>query len=360
MRVLFYSPYIPDHLGGGEKHFFDVATTVATKHEVFIALSEEFISREKINEITNKYEQFLNYSLKKITFISSKLKTGSIYEKLQETSLYDAVYYVTDGSFFLSMAKKNILHVQIPFTNSLNVWQKIKLASWNVKNTNSQFTKSVIEKSWNTTINFVHYPLVSLDEISPKKNKEKIILNVGRFFRQLHSKRQDVLVQLFKKLVDEYKNETQGWRLVLVGSVEDELYFNQVKDSVGAYPIEIKTTVSRDELVSLYKTASFYWHATGFGVDENSNPEKVEHFGISTIEAMAAGCVPIVIKKGGQKEILGLPLHDLLWETGEQCVEITKDLITNPDTYKKFQEVSLNQVKKFSKQEFEKTLWEMF
>lgn len=371
MKVLFYSPYIPDHFGGGEKHLFDVASTVATKHEVYIAIPHSLFSRENssvdsknnnkiIKNIREKYEKFLNYSLENIKFIPSILKTGSVFDKLSETKNYDYLYYATDGSFFISAAKKNNLHIQIPFTNNLSLLNKIKLNTWQIKNTNSEFTKKVVERSWMTTVNYVHHPLVSLEEIKLEKNKENIILNVGRFFKQLHSKRQDVMVRMFKDLVDNNKSELEGWKLVLVGKVEDQVYLDEVIELAKGYPIEIKIDVSRDELIKLYKKSKIYWHATGYGVDENIHPEKVEHFGISTIEAMAAGCVPVVINKGGQKEILGNDLKDLLWDTHEDCIDTTKTIALDKKEYNKYQEVSLNRVKKFSKQEFDKVLWEMF
>lgn len=365
MRVLFYSPYIPDHFGGGEKHLFDVASTVATKHTVCIALPIELFSRENnekdaIAEIKQKYETFLNYQLDGITFVPSSMKNGSILQKLQESRTFDYIYYATDGSFFLSLAKKNNLHIQIPFTNTLGIWEKIKLSNWNIKNTNSEFTKQVVEKSWNTKINYVHYPLVSLEEIRSQEKKENVILNVGRFFRQLHSKRQDILVQFFKKMHDNYANELKGWKLILVGTVEDESYLQEIKNAAQGYPIEIKTAVSRPELIQLYQLAAIYWHATGYEVDETVHPEKVEHFGISTIEAMAAGCVPIVINKGGQKEILGDQLQDLLWNSEDECIESTIKVIQERKQYLDYQKRSLDRVRKFSRTEFERVLWKMF
>ncbi len=361
MKVLFYSPYIPNHFGGGEKHFFDVASVVATKHEVSVAIPHEYLSRENnSNIIKKKYETFLNYSLQNIQFIASDLKNGSVLDKLKETRQFDYVYFVTDGSFFISGAKKNNLHIQIPFTNKLNIWEQIKLATWQIKNTNSEFTKSVVEKSWHTKVTFVHNPLVSLEEIKSQDEKEKIIIHVGRFFKQLHSKRQDVLVAFFKKLVDQNKKELAGWKLLLVGSVEDEQFLAEIKSLITGYPIEILTNVSREMLVKLYRKASIYWHATGFGVDETVNPEKVEHFGITTIEAMAAGCVPVVINKGGQKEILGSELKTLLWNSETECLETTKNIILNASEYEKYQRISLQRVKKFSKPVFEATIWKMF
>lgn len=364
MKVLFFSPYIPDHFGGGEKHFFDVATVVAQKHDVFVALPS-FIYRspggeKNVKKVEKAYETFLNYSLENIHFTQSKLFSGSVLSKLLETKEYDYIYHVTDGSFFFSAAKKNNLHVQIPFQHPLTFLDRVKLRNWNIINTNSEFTKTVIESAWKRPVTIVNNPLVSLDEIKPKKRKNNVILNVGRFFRQLHSKRQDVLVTLFKQFVDENPSLLKTWKLVLIGSVEDQQYLEQVTELSEGYNIEIHTNVSRKKLLDWYQKAALYWHATGYGVNENQNPHKVEHFGITTIEAMAAGCIPVVINKGGQKEIIGKKLSKLLWDTPDQCIKISKKLISNDEFFSKTQEETLQRVSKFGKARFEAEIWEMF
>jgi glycosyltransferase involved in cell wall biosynthesis len=50
--------------------------------------------------------------------------------------------------------------------------------------------------------------------------------------------------------------------------------------------------------------AKLFWHTAGLFVNESEFPQGVEHFGIATVEAMRAGCVPIVIDCGGQREIV--------------------------------------------------------
>lgn len=50
--------------------------------------------------------------------------------------------------------------------------------------------------------------------------------------------------------------------------------------------------------------ASSYWHAKGGGVNAALEREKCEHCGISIVEAISAGCVPVVYGEGGPKEIV--------------------------------------------------------
>jgi glycogen synthase len=49
-----------------------------------------------------------------------------------------------------------------------------------------------------------------------------------------------------------------------------------------------------------------------------------EPFGISTVEAIAAGCVPIVHNSGGQREIV--PFDDLRFNDKIEAVEKVKNL----------------------------------
>jgi glycosyltransferase involved in cell wall biosynthesis len=361
-KVCFYSPYIPDHFGGGEKHLFDVMRVVAQKHQCFLAIPG--LNQDNRVEIKEKYQQFLNYSLDFVELINSPIPDKSFWQKLLFTRKFDSFYYVTDGSLFLSFAGVNHLHIQIPFTDKKGYFDRLKLESWQVKNTNSEFTKKVIEKNWQTKIDLVHYPLVEAKEfkIDTKtlEKKEKIILNVGRFFTHLHSKRQDVLVKFFKEMCEKYPQVTKGWKLVLIGSIEDQEYFDQVRKNSLHSPIEIYTDVSRESLINWFKKSKIYWHATGFGINELENPEKVEHFGITTVEAMAAGTVPVVINKGGQKEVLSSELSELLWDDQNDCLSKTLKLIKEEKELTKFQKKVIERSEFFGKNEFEKRVWRMF
>lgn len=362
MRICFYSPYVPDHFGGGEKHFFDVARTARTFHTIFIGVSDSSRGRESLESIKKRYQLFLNDALQDIEFVSTPLGgSGGMIKKLLWTKSYDAIYYVTDGSLFFSHAKHNYLHIQIPFTDTkISPIDRLKLWNWGHKNTNSEFTKSIIQKHWHTNIDSVINPMVDVDEFSNERNKKKIILSVGRFFQHLHSKRQDVLVEIFKKMSEQHADLLKGWKLVLAGSVEDHAYLKKVKNAARGYPIEFATDISRVELKKLYEKASIYWHATGFEIDEEVHPQKVEHFGITTVEAMAAGVIPLVNFKGGQKEVLGNDLKNLGWVTEEECIKKTCSFLESDVKISDYQEKVLQRAQHFSKQKFDKKIEELF
>lgn len=362
MKICLYSPYFPKHVGGGEKYFLDVARALSRYGEVSLAIPE--MQKDSFEEIYSRYEDFLGKSIKQFTLIPSPLGgSASFFKKLWWTSQFDLLYSFTDGSFFPSLAKKNILHIQTPLKRKpVSFVENCKRSSCNFVNTNSEFTKNIIEKFWKVPVDAVHHPMVEVSEIEDLQKtikKEKIILHVGRFFRQLHSKRQDVLVDFFAELVKKHPNNLKGWKLVLIGSVEDESYAKEVLEKTKGLPIQVVHSVSRKDLNNWYAKASIYWHATGFGVDEIEHPEKMEHFGISTGEAMAGGAVPVVINAGGQPEVLGKNLEKWLWKDKNSCLEKTLELMNNEQERKDWSKKATQQIHSFNQDNFEKNIDKM-
>jgi glycosyltransferase involved in cell wall biosynthesis len=164
----------------------------------------------------------------------------------------------------------------------------------------SQYTQKWMKRLWNRHSQILNPP-VSLQACG---KKEPMILSVGRFFDQTsgHSKKQAEMVTAFRALVD---RGLRGWSYHLVGGCEAEhmSYLAQVRELAEGLPVEIHVGAKGSELKDLYSRASIFWHATGLGEKEGLFPERFEHFGITTVEAMSAGAVPVVIGKGGQLEI---------------------------------------------------------
>lgn len=361
MKICFFSPYLPQHAGGGEKHLFDVANIFAEKHQVFIAVSEQFLKGETLASAQSKYERFYGRSLNSFQFITTPLfSNASFFTKLKWTGQFDALYYVTDGSLFLSLAPKNLLHIQVPFTGHLSISNRFKLLQWGSINVNSAFTQSIIAKTWGQKKTTLLYPLIEKKIDISSRQPEKLILAVGRFFKGLHTKRQDILIDTFKRFKDRFPEESKGWKLVLAGSCEDTAYLEELKIKAAGLPVTFAVGISRDELDDLYTKASFFWHASGYGVDETAHPEQVEHFGITTVEALAAGVVPLVVGKGGQKEILNGELAELQWNDISECVEKTRALINDSKRYAHLQELGYIRANDFGKDRFTQQVHDFF
>ena len=324
----FYSPYIPKHFGGGERHLFTIAAVLSRFYQVTVGIPQtKELTDDEIDQIRYQYSEKFGLDLSWIHFAVTPLGTStSFFRKLAWTKQFDTLFAVSDGSVFFSKAKKNILHVQIPFPHGLTgIVNRLKLSKWEL-NTNSVFTKQVIEKRWDKKVESVLYPCVDIHTIVPGK-KEKIILHIGRFYRHLHAKRQDILIEVFKLMVKKQPQAMKSWKLICIGAIEDQAYADELHELAKGYPIEFRHHVEYEDVVRYLAKARIYWHATGYNIDEFLFPENVEHFGITTVEAMAAGCIPIVINKGGQKEIVEHGVSGFLWNSADALQEKTLAII---------------------------------
>ncbi len=191
---------------------------------------------------------------------------------------------------------------------------------------NSEFTRRWVQRYWDTE-SVVVYPPVTMQA---RGDKEPVILAVGRFFAAEagHSKKQLEMVEAFRRLVE---RGLDGWTLHLVGgcSEADRPYLDQVRAAAAGLPIELHVDAPGDELRALYARASIYWQATGLGEDPERDPDRLEHFGIATVEAMSAGAVPVVIGLAGQLEIVEHGRNGFHFATVDELVVRTEAVIAD-------------------------------
>lgn len=196
--------------------------------------------------------------------------------------------------------------------------------SYDVVLANSRYTADWIARLWHHSAQ-VLYPPIQVTRFQPAPDRTRTIVSVGRFFApgQGHSKRQLEQVQAFEAIVR--SGRLPGWRLHLVGGCEpvQKGYLDKVRAAAEGLPVEIHANAPRHELESLLSTASIQWSATGYGEDDAKTPWTSEHFGMTTVEAMSAGCVPIVIDKAGQREIVRDGVDGFRWSTLEQLTDRT-------------------------------------
>ena len=95
-----------------------------------------------------------------------------------------------------------------------------------------------------------------------------------------------------------------------------------------------------------------FWHAAGLGVDLERHPGLAEHFGIVTVEAMKAGCVPIVFDQGGQPEIVQSESNGFLWKTVQELQSSTLAVAADPVRRSELAKQSRLRAECFSRQVF--------
>jgi glycosyltransferase involved in cell wall biosynthesis len=204
---------------------------------------------------------------------------------------------------------------------------------------NSQFTREHVRQRWGVDATVLYPPCADTLATSDRdRDRDRTILNVGRFQADgpnIPHKRQDVLVDSFARMPDLIAD---GWSLHLVGAVgsspADRAYLDHVRELARGLPVTIHENAPHAVLTELHGRACIYWHAQGYGTDGALHPEAQEHFGISTVEAMAAGIVPIVYATAGPAEVVQ-DEYDLTWRTPEELAARTRALL-DPDRWSRW------------------------
>ncbi len=346
MKVAIYSPYL-DTFGGGERYMMSIAELLSGVGEVDIFLDNHLNTFGK-DYLKKNLEERFDLNLSKTNFTPGSISKNS--------RNYDLLFYLTDGSIFIPSAKKNILHIQSPLRGqpANSIWGKVKLKFWDLIIYNSEFTKENSADFWRAKSEVI-YPPVDIKKIKPFK-KKKYILSVGRFFGYLKDKKHTLLIETFKDLCKNKK--MKDWNLNLAGAASDgdKPYLNELKSLAEGLPINFYPNISYDDLVKLYGESSIYWHAAGFG---ENDPTKMEHFGISTVEAMAGGAVPVVIGSGGQKEIVQNGKSGFLWNDVDALKGFTLKLVEENDTWEELSKGAIIRSKNFSKEQFNQKILDL-
>lgn len=342
-KIGVYDPFL-DTLGGGEKYILSIM-------EVFAELGHE------VNII---WDKDLSGEIKERFAFRSTLPAGRQVERskflplqtLKTLQTFDYFFYVTDGSYFFSGAKKNFVYAMIPDKKlySQSLINKLKLINYKF------VTHSIFTQKWLSKFGIkseVIMPYLDNKLINQSINfekKEKIILSVGRFFSHLHSKRQDLMIKTFKDLKKKSK-EFQNYKLILAGGLmkEDQKYFDSLKKLAdNDSSIIFKPNIELSELYKLYGLSTYYWHFAGLGVDEEKNPELVEHFGITPLEAIASGCLTFCYSAGGPKELITDGNNGFLFLSTDELI----DKMISVNSNKTLKEKIIKNGREFVKENF--------
>lgn len=130
----------------------------------------------------------------------------------------------------------------------------------------------------------------------------------------------------------------------IVGRIHSSSYFRKCEEYIrknGLKNVRLYSNARRETLKGLLQNARFFLHSRRF-----------EHFGIATVEAIAAGCIPVVHDSGGQREIV--PLSELRYSTKEEAISILEKLnkLDNKEREKLIKILNDHAQKNFSIQTF--------
>jgi len=379
MKIGIYDPYF-DTQGGGERYILSIAEYYLNHGDqvdlfwsgdqglVSKAITRFSLNLEKLNivpdifnlspnktDLIDNLDNLKIYSHKNNQHLISKI--SHLVNIYHQTKKYDYFFFLSDGSLPFLFAKKNIIHLQVPFnfTHSLpsviiNFLKKKNYSSFIV---NSQFTKRFVDNCYSINSTVI-YPPVDISKFVSDSNKKNIILSVGRFDNLLNAKKQDILIEAYKKLINQ--SLANNWKLVLAGGSHDQenqnQYLNHLKHLAKDLPVEFVVNPDFKTLSNLYSSSKIYWHAAGYNVDENITPQYTEHFGITVVEAMASGLVPLVVSKGGLVEIVKDSSNGYLWNSVDELVAKTNLLLGNQNLLNQLSSQSMVDAQKYTKEIF--------
>ncbi|MFZ0011880.1 MAG: glycosyltransferase family 4 protein [Halobacteriota archaeon] len=334
---------------------------LATPGIVGIAMKNSFIDRLIQSTVVSKCSKHYNL----FSFVDLLTKSVVVSKCSKH---YDLFINQSGGGLFLqgpAYANKNIMIIQVPPTNEkipfpfgctgLKLFVDSNLSTYDRIVVYSNFVKTTVEQKYTRKAEVLYPPIESQPDHCILK--EHYILSVGRFGVGEHSKKQLEMIQAFKQLCKDGELDEGHWEYHLVGVVlskqSSQLYKRICEKEAEGYPIFFHFNAPYKTVKDLYSRSTLFWHATGFNEDENKHPEKMEHFGLVTAEAMSYGCIPIVVGKGGQPEIVHHGLNGLLWNTIEELKGSTLNLVNDPEKRAKLAKAAIETSRQFTTDQFE-------
>jgi glycosyltransferase involved in cell wall biosynthesis len=336
LLIGLFSPYFGATLGGGEKYLGVAAEAL---RDGFPDAAVEIASTVPVDR--PRYERELGLDLGRIELHPSNRRLTPLHrlgnrltplrplrnrviavQAARATRRYDVYLAMAYRIPVRSRAGRSVMLCQFPYRSREGV------DDFELIVCQSQYVREWVRRYWARDALVINPPIDVPNREPEWGHKQPLILSVGRFFAGGHDKRHDVLIDAFKRL---YDLGTRGWRLNIAGSVHrvgpHAGHLERLRRSAAGYPIEFHPDVPRDQLLRLYDQASLYWHAAGYGLDDNGDPEAREHFGMTVAEAMGHGAVPLVFAAGGVGEVVVDGRDGMHWASVDQLANLSLRLI---------------------------------
>ncbi|MCJ9429762.1 glycosyltransferase [Kordiimonas marina] len=302
-KALVYTPFRLS-VGGGERYLLSIASSLSADYDVTVATPWP-TSRTRLAFVMQDLGLEGSFALTTMCEVDPR-ETPDLFIAMGNEILPTVP----------AMGRRNIYHCQFPFPlhrvqgrqdNALDGYESIVV--------NSDFTASHVKKALqdrrlpDMPVHVIHPPVkVNKDEKLALARFEDedhplTVATLGRYITREHMKRQDVVLDTLVAL-GRGNRQIKG---IISGSLStdeaDMAYFGRLRNS-APLGVTVECNVSAARVADNLTTADIYMHATGFGMSPALQPHYMEHFGISIVEAMSYGCVPLVFDGGGAAELV--------------------------------------------------------
>ena len=207
---------------------------------------------------------------------------------------------------------------------------------------NSQYTAQAIREIKQINPQVLYPPLISSIYDKPKSSypipRDNIVVTVSRISPEKKLETVPNIAHL----------TSNGIKFLIVGLLYSKQTLNSIKRSIERFEIEnrvkILLNVSRDHLQEILLKSKVYLH-----------PTVGEHFGISIVEAMASGCIPIVHNSGGPREFIP---KDFRYQSLEEAAKKIEKAMFECSPQKSRQMIQISN--RFHEKHFSKKFMEIF
>lgn len=357
---------IQEHFGGGRARVVIAMVELLNKWGVvpdiytFTKIDQELIKERFGKEVDFKTVEVRDYIGRRF----GAYKTAYLnYLVRKNENQYDLLFNSGDSLLFLPRNTPTINYVHFPdlgelkekargsvlkrlYYLPLSVMYRASDLSRTTIVANSGYTKDHIENCFgkdNIKEVKVIYPPVDIDKFwSESLHRRDWVTTIGRFGKgDLEGEGGGQLTQI------EIARELPQLTFKIVGGVstkQSERYYNRCESYIRNKDInnvDLKPNLPFDELRKVLAKSKYFLH---------TRPH--EHFGISTVEAIAAGAIPVVPNSGGQKEIV--TDRSFRFDDKMKAMKILKNLKESP--LAELRKVLQDQILRFRSDEFKRQI----
>jgi len=288
-----------------------------------------FLKYQRLKKIKKLFKDAENENILYVAVISpitlERTKVSSIFLYCHTTFSYESEFINKRFTGVKGIYQKKMQN-RVKMSMSLLKDSKVRIIS------NSGFTKQEINNRLDKD-SIVIYPPVDINKFLKLYNQPKIekVITVSRFSPEKN----------LEFIIDIAKNS--GLKHEIVGNAKHQyqinLYNDLRKNSVGEN-ISLYCNISSNKIESLLSSAKVYFQPSE------------ETFGIAVVEAISAGCIPIVPNHTAHPETT--PFKELRYEGKEQAIEKLQNAISGK--YDHLKPELKKHVEKFSVDAFQRNM----